>query len=234
MNTQKPGAAPQNPLAVAAKQPTRFTVNRPQGLGGNVRQAVVLCRDASTSMQGSKAQEASQAVRELVEQLALEMNKDAFDVAVIDFHDEVQVPHPLGRAGALLSALQPIATGGSGTDISGPLAQAEALLKAPMPGEGRYVRPVILLFTDGGHNTGADPRPIAARLRSFADLVTVAFGADADEALLTELATTPSHFYRCTNGSQLRAFLVAVATTVITTRAQGQNATRALSQVRTK
>jgi len=231
-NPPKPPAPTANPLAVPTRPAARFTVSRPAAVGERVRQAVVLCRDCSPSMAGGKDASASQAVREFVEELAQPFNKDAFDIAIVDFNDSAHAVHPLSRASALLPVLAPIGAGGSGTDVASALTQAEAILQAPMPSEGRNVRPVVILFTDGNHNQGADPQAAATHLRPLADVVTVGFGADADEALLTALATSPAHFYRCTNGAQLRTFLVAVAGTLSTTRAKGANATRALGELK--
>jgi len=105
------------------------------------------------------------------------------------------------------------------------VAQVEGL-------EVQHLRSVVILFTDGQHNTGPGPRAVAREVREKADLVTVAFGGDADEALLKELATSPQHFYRCKNGRELRAFLAAVGATMSQTLGARQNATQALSQIR--
>lgn len=204
-----------------------FTVRRPASIGRNRRQAAIVVRDASPSMEGDKAREASEAVRRFIGELAQPFNKDGFDVAVVDFNHSAGVVHPLTRASGL--SVQPIATGGEGTDIAGALAQAEVLAKTAT-GE-TWIRPVVLLFTDGEHNTGGDPATVADRLRGFADLVTVAFGDDADEALLQSLATSASHFFRCTDGAQLRAFLAEVGQTMSTTRARNQDATKALGHL---
>jgi hypothetical protein len=89
-----------------------------------------------------------------------------------------------------------------------------------------------MLYSDGGHNTGPHPRTIGAQLKAIADVVTIAFGSDADEALLLELATSPQHFYRCRSGKELRCFLAAVGATISGTLSAGVNATNALSQIR--
>jgi hypothetical protein len=90
---------------------------------------------------------------------------------------------------------------------------------------------VTIFFSDGQHNTGPGPKDVADQLKLKADLVTVAFGSDADEALLRSLASTPQHFYRCANGRELRQFLAAVGATMTATMAAGTNATRALTQI---
>jgi hypothetical protein len=66
----------------------------------------------------------------------------------------------------------------------------------------------------------------------IADLVTVAFGDDADGRLLRSLATSAGHFYRCSSGRQLRAFLAAVGTTLTTAMSSGTGATQALTTIR--
>jgi hypothetical protein len=96
------------------------------------------------------------------------------------------------------------------------------------------LRPVVLCYSDGGHNTGAHPRAVADQIKQIADLVTIAFGSDADEALLTELASSSQHFYRCNNGKELRCFLAAVGATISGTLSAGVNATNALSQMKQK
>ena len=77
------------------------------------------------------------------------------------------------------------------------------------------------------------PRAIGARLKKLADLVTVAFGADADEKLLRGLATSTQHFYRCRKGRELRTFLAAVGTTMTGSLKRGDNATQALAAIQT-
>jgi uncharacterized protein YegL len=193
-------------------------------------------------MSGQKAQDASAASLDLVAELAQPANKDGFVVGVVDFATTSHIVHGLTRATELNGKVSPLSAGGGllglfggSTNITAGIEDAQRLLdKADQAGgEGiHYLRPVTILFSDGCHNTGPGPKDVADRLKQKADLVTVAFGSDADEALLRSLASTPQHFYRCANGRELRAFMAAVGATMTATMAAGTNATRALTTVR--
>jgi len=89
----------------------------------------------------------------------------------------------------------------------------------------------VLCFTDGQHNVGPSPLSVGANVKAIADLVTVAFGSDADEKLLKELATTSQYFYRCKSGKELRAFLSAVGRAMSTSMGQKKDASQLLAQV---
>jgi uncharacterized protein YegL len=92
---------------------------------------------------------------------------------------------------------------------------------------------LVLLFSDGCHNTGPSPEPAAARLRAAgATVVSVAYGTDADEDLLRRLATSPQHFFRCKDGKELRAFFAAVGATLSASVPRGVNPKQALTAIR--
>jgi uncharacterized protein YegL len=221
----------------------RSGLRRPNWICWNARQIVVLVRDKSGSMSGQKAQDASAASLDLVAELAQPVNKDGFLVGVVDFASRSQIVHDLARATELDGRVTPLSVGGGllslfgggSTNITVGLEDAKGLLdKAERVGaEGvQYLRPVAILFSDGCHNTGPGPKDVADRLKQEADLVTVAFGSDADEALLRSLASSHQHFYRCANGRELRSFLAAVGATMTATMAAGTNATQALTTIR--
>ncbi len=222
-------------------QETRATtivsgLRRPNWICRNAKQRTVLVRDASGSMSGQKAKDASAASLDLVAELAEPSNKDGFEVAVVDFGSHAGTTHDNMRATALNGNVTPLTVGpfSGSTSITAGLEQAEALLEnaEKQNQEGvTYLRPVVILFTDGCHNHGPAPDAIAARLKQRADLVTVAFGTDADENLLRSLATTPQHFYRCSTGRDLRSFLAAVGATMTATMAAGTNSTQALAAI---
>jgi uncharacterized protein YegL len=215
-------------------------LRRPSWICQNVQQKAILVRDRSGSMSGQKAKDASAASLDLVEELAQPSNKDGFLVGVVDFATKSQIVHDITKATELNGKVTPLSVGsglfGRGTtNITAGLEDAQKLLdKAEqVGGEGvQYLRPVVLIFTDGCHNTGPGPKDVADRLKQKADFVTVAFGSDADEALLRSLASTPQHFYRCANGRELRQFLAAVGATMTATMAAKTNATQALTQIR--
>jgi len=213
------------------------TLRRPPWICRNVKQNVVLVRDKSGSMSGQKAKDASAASLDLVAELGAPTNKDGFKVAVADFASGSKVVHNLEKATTLNGKVASLSVGlfGGSTNISSGLEDALSILEkaGKTNQEGvTCLRPVVILFTDGCHNEGAPPQEVANRLKQIADLVTVAFGNDADESLLLDLASTPQHFYRCSSGRELRSFLAAVGATMTATMAAGVNATQSLATIR--
>lgn len=197
-------------------------------------QLVVLCRDKSPSMCGNKDIQATRAGNELVGALAMPINKDGFHVGMVDFSGSARIvrstePATTFRSPDLIPGICGVFS--SGTNITDGLAKAhEIVLGFVAPADRVPLRPVVILFTDGGHNTGPDPEPKATELKMNADLVTVAFGDDAEEYRLRALATSPEHFCRCSNGEELRRFLAKLGTTMSGTLARGINATQALAR----
>ena len=155
---------------------------------------------------------------------------------MVDFDDTADVIHPLEKATNLAGKIQPIKPR-SETNITAGLEEALRILRSAETVTNpthdlSFLRPVVMCFSDGCHNKGSHPREAANQLKAVADLVTIAYGNDADEALLKELATSSQHFFRCRNGAELRCFLAAVGTTMSGTLAAGVNATNALSQIK--
>jgi len=214
----------------------RSGLRRPSWVCRNVKQNVVVARDDSGSMAGQKAKDAERAAQNLVTELAQPTNKDGFRVAIVDFSHRARVVHRLTPATVLDGNVAPLAAHG-GTNITSALQLAFAVLgdaessqSSQSEGAVLFVRPVVLLFTDGFHTAGEKPHDAATRLKGMADLVTVAFG-EADQSLLSSLASTEQHFYRCRTGRELRAFLASVGATMTATLSAGINATQALKSV---
>ena len=189
-------------------------------------QLAILLRDASSSMGGDKAREADAASRALVSVLASPTNGGAFTVAVIDCSSSAALVCPPKRADQLADNLPALAASGS-TNVAAALSEAERIVRGA-PKEVATTRPVVLLFSDGQPNCGGDARGVANGLKTVADVVTVAFGSDADESFLREIATSPSHSYRCRDGRELRKFFAAVGATMSQSMAAGIPAAGAL------
>lgn len=206
----------------------RFRPVRPMWLCRLVAQQTFLLCDASGSMKGAKAEDASRARRELVDELAQPGNRDGFQVAVVEFNREARIVNELTPATSLTQMMGPIATGG-GTNITAAL-ELTLPLASSVPDDGSFLRPVAVLFSDGGHNNGPAPDDVALELKTFCDLVTVAFGTGADEALLKRIASSPQHFHRCRDGAELRAFMAHVGQTIVRSTVAGQNAGPALTR----
>ena len=210
-------------------------VRRPDWICSNAYQEVILVRDASPSMDGQKASDASAASQDLVVELAEPGNKDGFRVAIVNFSGDAEVVHDMAKATALKGGVKTLtADNGGGTNITAGLDAAFELIKKgegiAAPGVFR-LRPVVLLFSDGQHNTGPAPAAAAARLKCLADIVTVGYGSDADELELKALATSEQHYYRCVSGKDLRRFLAAVGATLTATMSARVNATMSLGQM---
>jgi len=201
-----------------------------------IYQLIILCMDASPSMEGRKAFEASVACNELVYELNRPEYENRVVVSTIEFWKHAVIRNKTVSAADLAQHLAPIKTNPqqTGTNIYAALDLAHKHCLEVIRAEKndmRWLRPVVLLFSDGEHNTGPNPEQMADELRETADLVTIAFGDDADEATLRRLATTPQHFVRCSDGRQLRNYLAAVGKTLSSTIASGVNATSALSSL---
>lgn len=221
----------------SSNQPlVRSRLTRPSWISRNCRQLAILCRDASPSMSGQKAKDASQATFQLVRELAKPANKGGFWSSVIDFAGSAAVKHDLMSAVDMAHSLRPISTSlfSGGTNITAGLEFAHQLCqKTPSDGQTdmHWLRPVVILFSDGCHNRGPKPDVAAKSLRKYADVVTVAYGSDADIKLLRSLATSPQHHYRCKDGSDLRHFFAAVGASMTASLASSVDATDALGQI---
>ena len=176
--------------------------------------------------------DAYKAVCELIAELINPSNKDGFYATIIDFAERAEVKHNLQKVSDLQNLL-PIVTGG-GTSITSGLEKAFEIImkKENLNEEFSFLRPVILLFTDGNHNHGIAPHDKATEIKRDADIVTIAFGNDADEKTLMEIATSPQHFYRCKDGKELRMFLAEVGATLVASMAFKENAMENLAAIK--
>jgi len=185
------------------------TLSRPKW---NVRrQTAIQLRDTSPSMDCQKAIDAEAASRDLVKELGRPRNKGTFDVAVIDFNCDPHLVLDVTAAEQALAKMPPMQCDGS-TDIKKAIEKAETIVqRLPLQDQAR---PIVLLLSDGAHNGDGDPVMAADRLKAFADIVTIAFGDDADEEMLRHVATSNQHYYHCTDGADLRFFFQEVGTTL--------------------
>jgi Mg-chelatase subunit ChlD len=199
------------------------------------RQQVIIAPDGSGSMaENNKDRAASDATFGLCQELALPVNKDGFEVAVIHFSTTAKVVHPFELASSLISHLQPHKVGllAGETNVTAALELARQLLQ-PGPVQAStmampYVRPLVVLMSDGRHNCGPSPIPVAEDLKASADILAVAFGDDADESMLRAIAT-PQLSVRCRTGADLRCYFAEIGRTLTITRTAGINATAALA-----
>ncbi len=201
-------------------------------------QHVVIVRDASGSMAGTKARQATEACRDLVVEIAKPHNKDGFVVSVVDFAERAGAIHEVVPATRLVSGLQPIRTAGrfgGCTNVTAGLEAAEALLPRTCPevAERAAIRPVVVLFSDGHHNTGPKPETVAPRVCKAADVITVAIGSGADKDMLRRIASSDQHAYEVADTQGLRKLLAAVGSTLSQSFTAGTPSGPALGTLRT-
>ena len=175
----------------------------------------------------------SAAALSLFGELALPVNKDAFEAGVIWFSDKAELIHPFMKVTSLVTharALNADDVDGY-TNITSALELSSRIIKEALgksaPAGVRYVRPLVVLMSDGAHNEGPSPLPAADSLKQMADILTVAFGADADDQMLTALATEQLNV-RCRTGAELRCYFAEIGRTLTITRAAGVNFTASL------
>lgn len=83
-----------------------------------------------------------------------------------------------------------------------------------IPIDPKYRRAVVILLSDGQHNVG-EPDMVLENARQVSSqwpLCTVAFGSDANMAMLREIATDERHFKQTADPKELREFFVHSST----------------------
>jgi len=214
----------------------QFTLKRPNWFVSKIIQLLILVRDVSSSMRGSKGKEAEVASEALVVEIASQQNNGMFMVSIVDFGDNARLIHDPTPANQLAGGIKPMKIGG-GTNITSGLEVALSILKSQenvVEPNVKRLKPVVITLSDGGHNIGpaSELIALAESVKAIADHVTVGFGSDSDDKMLKTLATSPQHFYKIKeSGKELKVFLAAVGQTLTATMSQQMNATVALTQV---
>jgi Mg-chelatase subunit ChlD len=172
------------------------------------RSDVVLALDNSSSMSGPKLQGAVAAARRFIGLLSLPLDR----AALVAYAGEAQVLAGLtGDPDTLEAALLALRTG-SGTRIDLGLQQAGALLTGRADPQRR---PAIVLLTDGRQSAPGDVLGIARGLRARGIAIyTVAFGGDADTALLGAIAGRPDRVFVAEDAGALAEIYAELAATV--------------------
>lgn len=210
-----PAAA--NPTFPTLKAITRKSL--PKGVASNVKQFAGLLLDTSSSMSLlNKINEVNAAVSLFIRELANPANKDGFRVSVIEFDNSARLICSAESAETLsVPSLQ--ASGGTNFDapINMAIAEIEAFANRPNPEGWHYLRPQVFFMSDGQASV-ADKN--IQRLHELADVTAIAYGSDADEAMLSRIASDGNVHVIGTDGTQLRTFLAQVGKTMTKTMAQ--------------
>ncbi len=196
----------------------------------SARLRVVLLRDASGSMKGQKAREASQATNALYHELRQVPTGAQVRCGVIDFSDTAILIQSLTSLDACPVRLEDLQADG-GTNITDALRLAGRILTEPQD-----CHDVVILFSDGEDTCGDapdDPIEAAADLKQRGILLlTVAYGDDADLTTLEAIATSTRHCYRRTVGAEaLKQFLGHVGRTLTHTILHGTDPTQTLANL---
>jgi len=193
-------------------------------------QLVIVLADNSGSMAGVKAQAATQGIREMLMECQSRgpdgPDRSYFKLLLIRFDHEAVVD--------LLCAMTPvrridperISIDGRGgqTDITAALELTLMRLKPYMqalqqhPERAEHPLPLVLLFSDGEHNIGSGPQPVAEeikRLNLDGESVVIAVAGVSvgkehpDERTLCNIAS-PECYVHVTNAQALASFIASV------------------------
>ncbi|MHC1732860.1 MAG: VWA domain-containing protein [Bacteroidales bacterium] len=132
-------------------------------------------------------------------------------LGIVVFTDQAEVTHPLSVVPPENEELIQDQVSG-GTAIDQGLAAA---LKEVKERGRKGVRQCVILLSDGQ----SDLETARAQAQELKDwnvrLVTIAFGSDADEGMLKELASSPADAYRSTSNQNLEKIFCTIAETMV-------------------
>ncbi|MCZ7682418.1 MAG: VWA domain-containing protein [Sandaracinaceae bacterium] len=154
------------------------SVKAPQ-IGTSRKYPVLIALDDSGSMSGAPFTGALAASIELGQELARPENLDAFQVALMLFEGVARTSVPFTPASSF-QVPGGLAATGPGTDFTVALNHAKSILEPVGAPESTPERPTLVFLTDGQHVASSDPAPVAAEVKSIANVVCIAFGAGAD------------------------------------------------------
>jgi uncharacterized protein YegL len=193
-------------------------------------QLVCVLADNSGSMARQKAQAATEGIREMIMECQSRgpggPDRSYFKLLLIRFGDEAVIDPLCDMTPIRMIDPDLIEIDGRGgeTDITGALELAWIRLNLYMQGLQRHPEraehplPLVLLFSDGGHNLGSGPQPVAAeikRLNLDSEPVVIAVAgvsvgnAQPDEQTLREIAS-PDCYVHITNAGALTTFISSV------------------------
>lgn len=184
----------------------------PNGVSSNCKQHVILCCDVSISMGGDKINDLNKGRYALCSVLADVINKNGFELSVIDFNNRATL---VVDGEPATTCQMPTAVSSGGTNFDAPLNMAEQQtmdFKArPNPDGWRYLPTHVLYMSDGrAHATQSN----IDALHEVADVTAIAYGSDADQTTLARIASDGKVHVVGTDGNALRDFLAEVGKTM--------------------
>jgi uncharacterized protein YegL len=193
-------------------------------------QLVCVVADNSGSMAGEKAQAATQGIREMLMECQSRgpegPDRSYFKFLLVRFDHEAVIDPLCDMAPVRRIDPERVSIDGRGgqTDITAALELTAMRLKPYMqalqqhPERAEHPLPLVLLFSDGGHNVGSGPQPVAAALKGLnldgepvvIAVAGVSVGSDQpDERTLRDIAS-PECYVHITNAPALAAFISSV------------------------
>lgn len=177
------------------------------------RQHVVIVHDTSGSMSShGKIDESNLAKNGFVTETAVPANKDGFLITEVPFNSAAS--RTVFAKSAVGLTLAPGRAGG-GTNFEAALQTALAAIlelnNRPNPDGYKFFRPVLIFMSDG-HSNASDV--LIKKVQEEADIVCIAFGADANTAMLEKIATDGKAHRVSAGAGELQKFLASVGKTL--------------------
>jgi uncharacterized protein YegL len=193
-------------------------------------QLVCILADNSGSMKGEKAQAATQGIREMLMECQSRgpegPDRSYFKLLLLRFADEAIIDHLCDITPVRKIDPDKILIDGQGgqTDITAALELTLMRLQPYVaalqqhPERAEHPLPLVLLFSDGGHNLGSGPQPVAAEIKNLnldGEPVVIAVAGvsvglhELDEQTLRDIAS-PDCYVHITNAQALTAFISSV------------------------
>lgn len=195
----------------------KLTVKKklPTGVASNVKQRVYLLLDCSSSMSGFKIQELEMATGSVLLQLADPSNKDGFRVTIVFFNHGSSL-HCQTAAPEAVPPLNLVATGGTNFDsaILKAIQEIDNAKALPNPDGWHYLQDQVIFLSDG--QSRVSDKNIQD-LQERANVTAVAYGADANQGILSRIASDGQVHVVGTDGGALRDFLASVGATMVST-----------------
>jgi len=164
-------------------------------------------------------------------------------VGIVDYAGDVKVTQPLSSVytNVIREKISQVQVGGSGTNIGAPLGKAYQEFESSSSGN---TSKVVILLTDGAHNTGTEPLTVVQNSQNFTNqhwpIYTIGLGSgeEFNEPLLQEIAKeTGGQYKHASSAQELGDFYATLAarirggTTLVRLRDfinQGQTITHAV------
>lgn len=214
-STEATSTAPLGAVSNTTSLPTLNVAKKikiPNGVSSNAKQHVVLALDKSLSMGGHKIDELNLAVSGLIHELASPINKDGFLISIVEFN------HGASRsvfAESTLTLIPPSLFAGGSTNFNAAIEETISTIEdfktQPNPDGWRYLRPQVLFLSDG-QSPVSDKK--INNLQEISNVWSIAYGDDADTAMLADIASDGRAHLIGTDGGALRSFLAKVGETL--------------------